>query len=214
VKLIFTVFSRETSEAMRTFIAVELQKDVQNFIGEYIDSLKNIVHDVNWVRPENLHITIKFLGEIPDNIVNKITEAISKTASGYGPFSLVLSNLGFFPSVNAARVVWIGADGGIDHLLDFFHDLENNLEAIGFDRESRTFSPHLTIGRVKKDKKAKIPDKFPEFGQVRFDVKGIALIKSKLTPTGPIYEKIYEGELTQPPMENLTYIEHIDHDDF
>ena len=178
---------------MRTFIAVELQKDVQDVIGEYIDSLKKIIHEVNWVPTENLHLTIKFLGEVPENHIDRLFEAVSKTASGFGPFGVMLANLGFFPALNGAKVVWIGADGGIDNLLDLFQELENNLENIGYDRESRTFSPHLTIGRVKKDKKARIPEKFPEFGQVRFDVKGLAVIKSKLTPAGPIYEKIYDG---------------------
>ena len=185
---------------MRTFIAVEIPKDIQEAIGDYIDSIRESFKDVKWVSPENLHLTIKFLGEVKESDLKNLSGCVEKAASDFSPFSIDLSNIGFFPSSKNLKVIWIGTDGGADNLLDLFQELENFLENLGFDREARAFSPHLTIGRVKKKKKHKYhvninPEELPEFKSVKFYVKSIAIIKSILTPQGPIYEKLYEGKL-------------------
>lgn len=185
---------------MRTFIAVEIPKDIQESIGDYIDSIQGSFKDVKWVSPENLHLTIKFLGEVKESDLKNLSDCVEKAASDFSPFSIGFSNIGFFPSSKNPKVIWIGADGGADNLLDLFQELENFLENLGFDREARTFSSHLTIGRVKKQKKHKYnrsinPEELPVFESVKFYVKSIAIIKSTLTPQGPIYEKLYEGKL-------------------
>ena len=181
---------------MRIFIAVEMTEDVRQTVGQYIDSIKDNFNNVKWVAPENLHLTFKFLGEVKKPDIYKIMECIEMTASEFTPFSMGLNGLGFFPSENNPRVVWIGADGGADHLLEVFHTLENCLEKVGFDREARTFSPHLTIGRVRKDKKTVIPEGLPEFEPVRFEINSLTLMKSTLTPQGPIYESTFKSKLT------------------
>ena len=109
-----------------------------------------------------------------------------------GTFTMGISGVGFFPAEEHPKVVWIGADGGVDTLLYLFQDMERCLEHIGFDRESKTFSPHLTIGRAKKFKKVTIPAGLPDFETVMFDVGSIVIMKSTLTPDGPIYEKLFE----------------------
>ena len=182
---------------MRTFIAVELPEDIRNAVGYYIDSLKGLIKNVKWISRNNLHLTIKFLGDVKESDLENINDCVSKTASIFNPFVMGLSHIGFFPSRRKPRVVWISADGGEDNLIDIFHDLENYLEHLGFDRDSRTFSPHLTIGRVKRYEIATVPEILPEFDPVTFDVNSIALIKSTLTPRGPIYEKLFEGEMKQ-----------------
>ena len=178
---------------MRLFIAVELPETVKNAIGEYIDSLRGLINNVKWVAPANLHLTIKFLGEVKEPDIKGISDGVSKTAAEFSPFVMGLSHVGFFPSRRNPRVIWLGADGGEDCLIDLFHDLENHLEELGFDREARTFSPHLTIGRVKRHERTTVPEGLPEFDPVTFDVNSIALIKSTLTPQGPLYEKLFEG---------------------
>lgn len=188
---------------MRTFIAVELNREARNTVNNYIDSLQEYIKDIKWVSEENLHITIKFLGEVKEPSLMKLKENVEKTASIFGPFELTLASTGFFPTEKAARVVWIGADGGIDHLLELFHELENNLENIGFDREEKTFSPHLTIGRAKRDKKIFVPESFPEFDSITIEVKSISIMKSTLTPEGPIYERIYKTDFKKPPVKNI-----------
>jgi 2'-5' RNA ligase len=180
---------------MRTFIAVEIPKEIQEKVGKYIGTIRQIIPEVKWVAPENLHFTIKFLGEITNSDFMNIKECVTETASEYSPFSMGLSGLGFFPDPNKPKVIWIGADGGEDSLLDIFHDMEQRLETVGFDRESKTFFPHLTIGRVKKFKRIDIPDVFPDFEPAVFEVGSIAIMKSTLTPEGPIYEKLYHSTL-------------------
>ncbi len=186
---------------MRTFIAVEVPNDIQKSVGEYIETIREIIPEVKWVESQNLHFTIKFLGEINNTDFRNVRECVAQAASEFSPFTMGISGLGFFPSQDRPKVLWIGADGGEDSLLDLFHDLEHRLETVGFDRESKTFSPHLTIGRAKKFKRIVIPDVFPDFEPMTFEVSSIAVMKSTLTPDGPIYEKLYDSELK--PVETI-----------
>ncbi len=182
---------------MRTFIAVEMPNDVKKVIGNYIDSIQGSFKGVKWILPQNLHLTIKFLGDVKESDLKNLSDCVAKVSSDFNPFIMGLSDIGFFPSRNNLRVIWIGADGGADNLLDLFHELEHCLEKLGFDREARTFSPHLTVGRVKRHKKINMPENMPEFKTIDFEVKSIAVIKSTLTPQGPIYEKLFKGEFRQ-----------------
>lgn len=182
---------------MRTFIAVEIPDDVKKIIGNYIDSIRGSFKSIKWVSPENLHLTIKFLGEVKEYDLQSLSDCVAKVSSDFSPFTMGFLSVGFFPSRNNMRVIWIGADGGADNLLGLFHELEDYLEKLGFDRETRAFSPHLTIGRAKRHFRVKMPENLPDFNAVNFDVKSIAIIKSTLTPQGPVYEKLFESELKQ-----------------
>ena len=181
---------------MRTFIAVELPSEVQQSVGEYVQAIENSFNGVKWVAPQNLHFTVKFLGEVDPGEVKCLEECMVRAVSDIRPFTLALSGVGYFPSERKPRVVWIGADGGADRLLDVFQSLETCLEESGYDREARMFSPHLTIGRAKRDKTVELPDHLPDFGPVEFRVGGIALIKSTLTPNGAIYSRMFECMMT------------------
>jgi 2'-5' RNA ligase len=180
---------------MRTFIAVEVPKEIQERVGKYIASICALIPDVKWVVSENLHFTIKFLGEIEQTDFKNVRHCVEQAAREYGPFTMGLSGIGFFPSADRPKVIWIGADGGEDILFDLYQDMERCLENIGFEREAKTFSPHLTIGRAKKNRKVTVPERLPGFEPVMFEVRSISIIKSTLTPNGPIYEKLSEREL-------------------
>ncbi len=188
---------------MRTFIAIEIPENIQYIVGEYIESVRELIPHVKWVKPENLHLTIKFLGEITESDLKRVNECITRTSAEYEPFVMGLSDIGFFPRREKPKVLWLGADGGEDILLGLFHDMEHCLEEIGFDRETRTFSPHLTIGRVRRYVETNVPEQLPEFKTTSFGVKSIAVIKSTLTPSGPIYEKIFESNLNSQSVSNL-----------
>ena len=108
---------------MRTFIAVEMPTDVKKVIGNYIDSIQGSFKGVKWVLPQNLHLTIKFLGEVKESDLKNLSDCVAKVSSDFNPFIMGLSDIGFFPSRNNLRVIWIGADGGADNLLDLFHEL-------------------------------------------------------------------------------------------
>lgn len=180
---------------MRSFISVEIPGDIKKDIGNYIAEISDAFEDVKWVNPENLHLTIKFLGNIRKSDVPSLRDCVAGAAKEFDPFSLTMSHLGFFPDSKHPRVVWIGVDGGLDSLLDVFQYMENCLEEIGFDREARTFSPHLTIGRARRNSTIEVPAGVREFEPVTFEVEKLALMKSTLTPQGPIYESMYESML-------------------
>ena len=183
---------------MRTFIAVEVPEEVRGGIGQYISMLKSIFDDVvKWVPEKNLHFTLKFLGEIKESELISVQECVSTTVSDFRSFTLEVSGIGFFPSENKPRVLWIGTDGGSDKLLEIYQYMETCLEQKGFHRDTKTFSSHLTIGRVRKEKKLILPERFPDFNLVTFDVRRLAVIKSTLTPAGPVYEKLFESEMKQ-----------------
>jgi RNA 2',3'-cyclic 3'-phosphodiesterase len=180
---------------MRTFIAVQIPEEIQKVVGDYIVSIKDCMKDIKWVEPHNLHFTLKFLGEVKNSDIRNVKECVSSVANEFGPFALGLSDTGFFPSEYKPKVVWIGVNGGEDTLLDLYQEMESCFEQYGFDREAKTFSPHLTVGRVKKFKDVNVPDNLPDFEPVMFTVSSLTVMKSTLTPEGPIYEKICESEL-------------------
>ncbi len=174
----------------------EIPENVQKLVGGYIETLDGQFKHIKWVESHNLHFTIKFLGEVDASQLEKLRNCIDATATEVGPFRLHMNGVGFFPTEAKPRVIWIGSDGGASNLLELFQRLENHLEEAGFDREVRPFSPHLTIGRAKKEYTVKVPPRVSDFEGTEFMVGNIALIKSTLTPNGPIYEKQYEAALT------------------
>jgi len=188
---------------MRAFIAVEIPEHIQQTVGNYINEIEDQLPDIKWVRPENLHLTIKFLGDVTERQADALRGCLNVMAENFSPFDISLSDLGFFPSRIQPKVVWLGADSGIGDLLDLFHEMEDCLEDAGFDGEARTFSPHLTIGRVKRQRNIIVPETVPEFEEVEFRVSRIALIKSTLTPDGPIYKKLAEKEFTRVPVNEM-----------
>ncbi|WP_423792575.1 RNA 2',3'-cyclic phosphodiesterase [Methanocaldococcus indicus] len=172
---------------MRVFLAIDIPKDIKNKIYELQKDFK--IKGIKLVEKENLHITVKFLGEVDDNTLNKILNLnleIPKT-------KIELKGLGTFPNENYIRVIWIGVYG--EGLINIFKEIDNKLNTLGFEKE-RSYVPHLTLGRVKfienkkllKEKINKNKDIF--IGE--FETNSIKLYKSTLTPTGPIYEVIKE----------------------
>jgi len=180
---------------MRTFIAVEVPDEVREKVGIYIESLKGLFEDkVKWVLPRNLHFTIKFLGEVRESELDVLKECVEQTAGDFSRFPLGISGVGFFPSERKARVIWLGTDGGGEKLLDVFQELESCLEKYGYDRDDKPFSPHLTIGRVRRNRRIFVPDGLADFKPVSFEAGGISIVKSTLTPKGPVYETLYSSD--------------------
>lgn len=192
---------------MRTFIAVDIPEDVKQRVGEYIESIRrDYDNSIKWVSPDILHFTIKFLGEIRESELEVVKDCVSRAASAIGPFEIGLDGIGFFPSDNKPRVVWIGADEGADNLLEIYQELETCLEEHGYDRDAKPFSPHLTIGRVKKQGNIRIPDRIQDFGPEEFVATGLSIFKSTLTPRGPEYEMLYEKQFTGAPRSINSFV--------
>jgi len=139
----------QSAPTIRAFVAANLDPGLKAALAQVQDRLKATRADVGWVRPENLHLTLKFLGQVEESRISAIGEAVADAATGCGPVHLVFQGLGAFPSPRAARVVWIGVSHGAEALAELQARIEAGLEKLGFAREARPFSAHLTLGRVR-----------------------------------------------------------------
>ncbi len=183
---------------MRLFIALDLNPQNRDALTKLQDQLKKADADVKWVEPENIHLTLKFLGEVQEEKITKIIPAIKESIAGIQPFSLEIVNLGVFPSLKYPRVVWAGIEKGKEDLKKLAERVEAAMLKLKFPKEKRGFSEHLTLGRTRSDKNRNNlarqlnQTSFPVFGQ---DIVSVSLYQSRLTPQGPIYEKLGEASL-------------------
>jgi 2'-5' RNA ligase len=185
---------------MRTFIAIEVPDEVKNVVLGYINNLSGQDKGIRWVKPEGIHITLKFLGNTDDVLSEKIIRILENIAGEFSCFQLEVSETGTFPSVNNPKVLWLGIGNGKNSLIQMSTLLENELEPLGFARENRPFHPHITIGRVKDRKTGtRIIKGFLsfDFSPVKFTVKSTVWKKSQLTPQGAIYSDLYTAYLRE-----------------
>ena len=169
-------------------MAVEIPEHVRKVIRDLIDIESKKELPIRWVAYENLHITLKFLGEIDDEMRARMAPVIIEVCKKHGPFNVQLAGLGCFPSPRNPRVVWVGVKQGGEELCPIAAELEKEFARFGF-KEERRFHPHLTIGRVKKS--CKVDDILAKkVCTEAFSVDAVVLFKSTLRPDGPIYEKL------------------------
>jgi len=188
---------------MRTFIAIDLPQNIKDGLQRIQDKLKASEADVKWVSPENIHLTLKFLGEIDDAKLAKINEIMLKVCSGKEQFQLSIRSLGVFPKINFPRVIWVGIDKGDKETNEIAQDLEERIASLGIPKEKRAFSSHITIGRVRSmlnrqrlAEELERPENAPQGKDFPdFMVTKITLFKSSLSPKGPVYEALKEASL-------------------
>ncbi len=184
---------------VRAFVAVEIEPTQE--ILSILSEIDGLGLRIKTVERESMHLTLKFLGEIDERVVKKISEGM-RSLEKYPSFSMHLEGVGAFPSERRAKVIWIGIERS-ERLKDIWKEIENIAENCGIAREKRDFSPHLTLGRVKdprdsgRVRKVLEAHRDEDFGA--FDVKEIKLKKSVLTPQGPIYSDISVVELKGNP---------------
>jgi len=169
---------------MRTFVAIEVNnKDVLNSIHK-IQSELNI--KAKPVEPHNMHFTVQFLGEVSEEMIGKISDALNSIE--FSAFSISFSSIGVFPKPNFPRIIWIGTDDGVNKLEKLAEMIRSKLSHLGFSPDKK-FKPHVTIFRV-KNKIEDMSDKLEKFSSYYFGkqtISEIKLKKSELTPNGPIY---------------------------
>ena len=137
---------------IRTFIAVELSPSVKARAAELIGHLKAAAAEVNWVQPQQMHLTLKFLGDVADTETPDICRVVEKVAAAHEPFEIPFRGLGAFPSADHPRTLWIGLADGADELKSLQAAIDEALKKeLGYAKEQRGFHPHLTIGRVKHE---------------------------------------------------------------
>ena len=179
---------------VRSFIAVDLTagEAVRNIV-EAQAALKACGADLKLVEPENLHFTLKFLGELSSKELKDVEDALSEVV--FKPFKITLESVGFFPNAKYMRVVWVGVSEGLEALQQVASAVERRIVEKGFPREERGFSPHLTIARVKSSRGREGLLKTVEAWRGRVfgtqEVWEVKLKKSELTPRGPVYTDLY-----------------------
>lgn len=184
---------------IRTFLAIELPRALLSKIEEVQGGLRSSNADVRWVRPENLHLTLKFFGNIDESQIEPIVQSIDQTVQETPPIRLRAKGMGAFPNLRNPRVIWIGFEEGKEEVTSFQRELEKEFERAGFPPEDHPFHPHLTLGRMRSNKgkeeliKRMERYKEEEFGEVQ--VEKVVLFKSDLRPSGPIYTPLREIRL-------------------
>jgi 2'-5' RNA ligase len=182
-------------ESIRSFIAFDMENEsVLKRITDMQSLLAKTGADLKIVEPKNIHITVRFLGNINANTAEKIFEEMKKTQ--FVPFDAKIRGAGAFPNLRYPRVLWVGITEGADQLRGIFEQLEPRLRSLGFSPDPKGFSPHLTIARVRSGRNKAELAKFLtenasyEFGTVRAEC--LRLKRSDLTPKGPIYSTLKE----------------------
>ena len=137
---------------VRSFIAIPVPSEGIKVLQETVKSLhSDIGASVRWVRPEGIHLTLKFMGDIPAETVERVLEVLPPVAARFSPFELSISGLGVFPNPRRPRVLWAGVEGDIETLAALQLAVDLALGELGLPKEQRAFSPHLTLGRVRRD---------------------------------------------------------------
>ena len=182
------------SKTFRAFIAIDLPESIKSFLSEAQEALKLCGFRVKWVRPQNIHLTLKFLGDTATADTDKIAEAMTLAAKNCPIVSLSVKGVGVFPNVRRPRVIWAGLNGQIEALANFQQTLDAHLADLGFARDIRAFKSHLTLGRVKgkiaSDSMSAAIDKLKEFESESFETHQVILFKSELRPSGAVYTRV------------------------
>ncbi len=185
-------------EQVRSFIAIELPDELKLRLTRLQAQLElSEPSFVKWVHPGSIHLTLKFLGNVFADKIIGINGAMQKAVQGMSPFNLEVKELGVFPNLRRVQVAWVGISGQVDRLCQLQQQIESNLAPLGFAPESRRFTPHLTLARLRE--RASL-DERQRFGQLivdtgfeeifTFEVDAISLMSSRLTREGAIYSRI------------------------
>lgn len=192
------------TEPQRIFIAVELDANLHQAIVDTQRRLDAAGAKVRWIKPGNLHLTLRFLGEISPVKVARAKLAAREAAAGVGPFTISLRTLGAFPSLQRPKVIWIGVDEGGEQLETLARRLDSALARQRFPRESHEFRPHLTLARVKDARHwgdlVRALGQFKDVAIGSQRVEALTVMESRLMPEGPVYTRVEEVRL--PTHEN------------
>lgn len=194
-------------ESVRLFVAVDLPDEAKRELGRLQGRLRpDGLENLKWVAPESIHITLKFLGHVKPETVEKIKPEIDKISSAFNPFDIGLKGLGVFPALSRPQVLWVGLSGEVGRLQLLAGHLEEKLAGLGFAAEKRRFVPHLTLARVRP---GALPGELQALAEAvsktSFNfacpvrVNSINLMQSLLTPQGAIYTRLYKAKLKLKP---------------
>lgn len=181
--------------ALRCFISVELPSAIKQDVSAVANALRKSDADIKWITPENLHITLKFLGNTEESLVPDIIVLLRKKLSPYPPFYIRITGAGCFPDKRHPKILWAGVEDS-DSLQSLQEAIEDAMAGLGYPREKKAFSPHLTLGRVRSQKRINdVLRRLEEFREVSFgavEITSVSLMKSELKPAGAAYSTLAE----------------------
>ena len=187
---------------MRCFIAIDIDDKIRNALGDLQHQLENTSgikkSDVKWVEPQNMHLTLKFLGEIKDRETVKVCNIVRDLTGRHKGFALDIKSVGCFGG-RSARVLWVGSTAASDNLLQLQSDLDEQLAQAGWSKEQRVFTGHLTLCRVRNPKTGlKLAQTSEQYKDLKFGtvfVNSVRVYQSRLTPKGPVYTLLADYKL-------------------
>lgn len=186
-------------ETIRTFIALELPREVKSLLQEVQQELIRLKIRARWVRPENIHLTLKFLGDINPDDVDRISDALIGAVADISTLALSIRGIGVFPGIKRPRVIWVGLGGDVQELFALQSGIEAGLDAVGFPKEKRAFKAHLTLGRIKQAVKPDVIRQMmrqhASISAEEFTCDQVTLFKSDLKPSGAVYTELKKIEL-------------------
>jgi 2'-5' RNA ligase len=188
------------ARTLRSFIAVELSPNVRARAAQLIKALSAAEAKISWVQPQNLHLTLVFLGDVPLEEVPQICHAMNRAVAELPPFDLEVRGAGAFPDAARPRTVWLGVRRGEEEMIALHASLETALADVGYRPEGRRFRPHLTLGRVRQAPRnssvlIRLLEEHQDYLADVMSVSDITLFSSELTKDGPIYDPLGTAEL-------------------
>ncbi len=186
-------------DKLRLFVALPLPATGIECLAGLQERIKSRGLAMGWVRPRNLHLTMKFLGDVPVSEVDGLAATLRRVVATHPSLKLILQGLGVFPGIRRPRVLWTGLGGEIDALRSMYDDLEDGLAGHGFQRDNRGFRAHITLGRIRKRIDVQhlldVIGGLGQFEPLPFDARRLVLYKSDLKPSGAVYTPLAEAEL-------------------
>ena len=186
------------TESVRAFVAIELPDHVRDVLSEVVEHLRLArIQGLRPVRPEGVHLTLKFLGDIESGRVQEIVDVLTPMARGHSRFELLLGGPGAFPNTRSPRVLWLAIEGDLEPLAQLQDQAQEALQRLGYARDKRRFSPHLTVARLRdgtppamRRRAAETLASAPIDSGVSLPVEAMSLMRSRLHPQGARYERL------------------------
>jgi 2'-5' RNA ligase len=192
----------------RIFVAVDISEEARERAAKYIAVMRGDLPKfaASWVRPEKLHLTLRFIGDCDDAELKKVTEVVDSVSAGIHPFRINIIGTGVFPNEKRARVLWLGVGGETNQMIKAKDLFENEYHAAGLLGKREALTPHLTIARIKnigRCREVVAAHLNSQFGPVEFEVSELVVYESKLNPKGSIYSVVAKYNLVRNSSERL-----------
>ena len=186
--------------SIRTFIAIDAGERVRKRAGDLIERLRISGAPVKWVNAPNMHLTLKFLGNVPSDEISGICHLVEELVEGFPPFAVHCQGVGAFPNVDRPRVIWLGITKGYEEIVALQQKIEEAMTELGIRPEPRQFQPHLTLGRIRRgdptlEQLTELLKQNADFDAGAFDVYDVAVYSSSLKRQGPEYTPLIRAPL-------------------